>query len=361
MILGPNGRGKTTVLESAFLLFSLQSFRTPRLHELISYQQNEAFVDGIVDYPGEFHRHNRVTLEKSGDTKTKKQAFVDQKLIGRRSSYLLQNLGTASFGQPVVVFHPQDHRLLDGEPNLRRHYLDALLHQLDPTYVNEYQRYHRALLQRNAIFKNRERSRQTELESEQFLEVLIDSGAYLYQARALGMKRLAHAIQGALKSTLNRDLSIEYEWRISLQTNTDSKPDFESVFDRLEEINSVQKLKHSWRELSLKNRSQEWHAKSTLFGPHRDDFALSSQGRPLKETGSQGEKRTVILGMKLAEVQLLEAQPHTKRPVLIVDDFSSELDQEKRALFLNFMSESKLQVLMSTTEAPGGNPHLIRI
>ncbi len=352
LITGENGQGKTSVLESIWLLCTLQSFRTAKLPDAITQGASSAEVSGTVSYPGAFERHNRVALELTASNRLKKTAYVDQKFTPKRSNYVHQNLGSQSFSQPCVVFHPQDHKLIDGEPALRRTYVDQMLFQMKADYAARYMRYTRALTQRNTLLKG-EKTPKTQSLVDEFQRLLVDDGSHLLYERLEWEKRFIPEVKRRLTETLKTPFELDLRWKLSLlQGAKDNR-----VFDRLKDSNSVQSWKTFWEEKQPEVASLEWTLKSTILGPHRDDYSILSFHRPLKETGSQGEKRTVILGMKMAEVALFESQKHSEKPVLLVDDFSSELDQEKRTKFLDYMRATDLQVIITSTEAllPHGN------
>lgn len=356
LITGPNGQGKTSILESLWLICTLRSFRTHKLQELISTDEKKATVSAKLSYPELFTRNNEVQLELGHHSKLKKSAFLNQKIVSKRSQFVHLNLGTESYGQPCVVFHPADHRLIDGEPALRRNYLDQMLFQLEPEYATRYLRYQRALNQRNALFRG-EKTPLTKAQAAGFLELLIEDGAHLLTHRKNWEKRLIPAVCQNLSQTLGMPADLKIEWKYSIAKDAQNR----AIFDRLNDSNDVESMRSFWKEKQSEISEIEWDLKSTLLGPHRDDFSISFNERPLREMGSQGEKRTVILGMKLGEVSLFMSQNHSQKPVLLVDDFSSELDQEKRTKFLEYMQESSLQVFITGTEAILGVGHSIRL
>lgn len=312
LILGPNGIGKTNILEAIFLLSTGKSFRSFRLEDLIMQGKSFFYIEA------EFYRENVLQTLKLGYSKTKKKIEYNSTSLASFSNLL----GI----MPAVLYAPKDVALIMGAPDERRKFLNITLSQSDPLYVYHLTRYHKALEARNALLKKREFS--TSL-IECFEKELSISGAYLMEKRKNHLTLLEELIQKKIKklSEAAEDFSLSYA------------PSF-----CLKETYS-QDLLCKWLERS---RSKELVLGTTLNGPHKDDFSILNKETPIKNFCSEGQKRSFLNALKLSEWTLLGQRLHLP-PLMCLDDLGAHLDASRVSL-LSGEIKTLGQVFITSTQ-----------
>lgn len=299
LILGRNGSGKTSLLEALYYLHRGTSFRG-RDRDMIRYDQAASdvkleFVDGS---------ERRARLMANGDKITKE--FVVEE---RKSARL-----PAKAKLPVVLFEPDELRLLTSSPARRRQFIDGVLSRLYSGYSTILTRYERTLLQRNELLKQRER----------FSSDAWDSQLFAWDVRFAELARDIVTARHEFLQRSNQRLSAIYSRLADASHHVTVRYSHDWSGDALQ-----QKLIH----LLHTHRHDDALRGYTTHGPHRDDFLISLDGHPASETASRGELRTIMLGYKLLEVELQEAIVGSK-PLILMDDVFSELDitREKKLI-----------------------------
>lgn len=352
--IGNNGQGKTSILEALSYLSTLRSFRGAKSDEVIQFNQPWAEISCTAG-EGEWTTSLKVTFSQEKERATK-TAFIDGKPIRSSTQYLSSRFGQVELGFHSIVFNPADHDLIRGEPAIRRQYLDRALSAEDPTYLRSLSKYSKLLEQRNALLKQEGRPRPEVLEG--FTEPLINEAALIARLRMDWLNRLNENLNETLRKIVDSPLELRAFYRSTwidkkqINSNTSDRID-PGHFSLQSEPELIDFLRNSLRE-SLQSRSDaEWRAGSTLVGSHRDDFELVFGDQPLKGHGSQGEVRSALIALKLCEIDLFRKKTG-HRPILLLDDFSSELDRGRRQFLLKHLSETDLQVFVTSTEEP---PH----
>jgi DNA replication and repair protein RecF len=318
VIYGDNAQGKTNLLEAVYFLATGKSHRTSRDQELVSEDAQTLMANAIV-----VRKTGELSLELKLGADTRKQLKINgipEKKIAR----LVGNLA-------AVFFSPDDLQLLKGSPAGRRRFLDIELSQISQNYLFHLMTYNRVLTQRNTVLKQ-------DAVDQALLAIyddhLVDSGAQLVARRAQAVQRLTGlaARYHALLSEGKEELVLEYQ---SQGANPGQTPDVDSVADRL-------------RTLLQQRRRDELRRQITLVGPHRDDVGFWINGRDARLYGSQGQQRTAVLALKLAELQFMYEEIG-EYPILLLDDVASELDPHRRNYLLNAVQEG-IQTFVSCTD-----------
>ncbi len=352
-ILGDNGQGKTSILEGLSYLSTLRSFRGAKNDEVVRYGETWAEASATVGNRPDWSSELKVTFAQAGE-RVARTAFIDGKPIRSSTQYLSSRFGNVELGFHSIVFNPSDHDLVRGEPALRRGYLDRSLAAEDPDYLKILSHYLKVLEQRNALLKNDVRPSEAMLEG--FTAPLIEAGARLARSRLEWLRRLENPLTETLRKIVPEALPLRAFYNSAWIRKNEGISISSAPFDprRFALQNPPPELEFfeaEFREALSVKREAEWRAGVTLAGPHRDDLALFYGDQPLRGHGSQGETRSALIALKLCEIELFRSKTG-HRPILLLDDFSSELDRGRREFLLRTLFEGDLQVFITSTEEP---------
>ena len=287
LIYGPNGAGKTSILEALYLLSTGRSFRTSNLANLIQKGASYFYIEA------HFIKNSTTHTLSMGFDGTVRKMYYNQNLLASLSDIL----GI----MPSVLFAPKDSELIMGSPTERRRFLNIQLAQQDSKYTYHLVRYHKAMKQRNALLKSF--SYETINHWEQ---IMACSAYYLTQKR--------QALINKLKPKAN-----QYSQSLSLSEDT-----FDLEFVPSLEKNDTQSIEDILKKL----RPKESLLGNTLVGPHRDDFHITFYDKKAKVYASEGQKRTCITAIKMAEWHELKERIGFP-PLLSIDDFGIHLDNRR--------------------------------
>lgn len=307
-MLGENAQGKTNILEAIYLLATLRSFRGASGAQMVRSGEAGYFVGGRV--VGESVRD--LSLYWSA---AKRQIAMDQEPIQSLSDFLGCLRG--------VVFCAEDLQLVKGASRIRRRFLDFLLTQTEPTYLPLLQRYMRTLRSRNALLKRADPEPGL---VESFSRELILAGKEVIERR----RRLLPKVSALARLAYRRISNDAEEFRFLYRPSV--RQDFAAELDR--------------------SKEREVRYRSTTVGPHRDDFSLLLDGRDAAQFGSEGQKRSAAVSLKMAQAEYL-AGVLGKPPILLIDDVMGELDLRRRSGLLPLLEgawQAQGQVFMTCTE-----------
>ena len=310
---GKNAQGKTSLLESIFLLGTLKSFKLAKNSELITWGSEMGLVKGWVERDG-VTREIAIQIEKLG-----KKVKLDQKSVVKADEFF-GNLN-------VVVFTPEEITMVRGVPDLRRKYLDRAVFSSDVTYLSVYHDYCKILKNRNILLRSGEKSG-----LDIWTEKLAETGSRVITRRLAYLR----AIEGLLNNYYSDISGTEEVAEIAYRPHLlDS--------DRYE-----QDSYGALGEALARSSMEEQRRGTTLAGPHRDDIDFVLNGRSLKLYGSQGQQRSFILALKMAEIEYLHRK-FDSPPILLLDDMTSELDQDRKRNLMEFLKRKEMQVFITTT------------
>lgn len=350
LILGANGQGKTSILEALGFLSSLRSFRDTKTGAVIRNEsENSDIRCQLSSTTPEYETELRVALQLTDKRSKKgnKTAFVNNKPLRSSMQYLSQRFGSFQLGFHAVIFNPSDHDLVNGEPALRRSYLDRVSAAESIEYLTILRNYQKALEQRNALLK--QGSPFSDDLMEGYTAQYCTLGAQLALYRLRWIQRLAEPLERIIAEIApNQNLE---RGKLKLTYLSSWVPELTN-FTGHGELPSLKLLEHSFQEKVHLLSTAERRIGYSLVGPHRDDWTFYLGNQVLKGFGSQGESRSALLALKLAEIELFRSQTGHK-PIFLLDDFSSELDRERRLFLMRFLREIDLQTFITTTEASG--------
>lgn len=309
IVVGPNASGKTNLLEALLVLARGSSYRA-KDSELVQFEQPWARLDAHLTTGAD--RSLKLILEPA-PSKTYEIAGKTYKRL------------TLNHSLPVVLFEPNQLRLLSGGPEQRRDYLDDVLEQTVPGYGTLRRDYRRTLAQRNALLKQ---------PGPDLAKQLFPWDVRLSQLAGQVVRARSELVEGFNKQVpkLYKELS-QAKTKASLRYEASWAPD-------VYESQLLKKLATNIHEDQLRG--------FTSAGPHREDFQALFDGHPASMTASRGEARTLILALKIIELQLLtEARDQT--PLLLLDDVFSELDGSRRRALTEHLAN--YQTFITTTDA----------
>ena len=305
---GDNAQGKTNILEAIYLCALGKSFRTKKEKELILFSKENSFVE--INYQKK-DREGKINLEINN-----KKYFSLNNIKLKKLSEILGNIN-------IVLFSPDDINIIKGSPENRRKFLNIMISQLRPKYVYNYNLYLKILEQRN----NYLRQIKFENKNKELLDIwnqqLTICAENVYNYRKEFIEKILNKINNIHLKISNEKEKIN----IKYISNFKNKEDFLKQLKESEDID-IQKG-------------------YTSRGIHRDDFEIFINNNKLNIYGSQGQIRSFILSLKISEMEIIYDEIG-EYPILLLDDFMSELDEKRRLGFLN--SVNNAQVLITCTD-----------
>jgi DNA replication and repair protein RecF len=304
LIIGPNARGKTTILEAIYLMITGRSFRTSCLGDLVKEGESGFYVELHFEKHG-ISQSLRFVYEGK-----LRRIFNNHNPCGNLSDLLGILQGS--------LLLPDDIQLIKGAPKLRRDYLDLQLAQMNPLYVHHLTRYYRAMRHRNILLKKH---------SLQAIEVfeyeMAKAGSFLIQTR----QKAVEALTGDCRDV--QEILSSGKEQVALKYVAKSGPD--------ELVSQFASL-----------RPREMKMGSTLVGPHLDDLLLMLGSREAKLFASEGQKKSLATALKFAEWKQLNAQADSP-PLMLIDDVGVSLDAVRRERLFSSLAAFK-QVFVTSTE-----------
>ncbi len=345
-IVGRNASGKTSVLEALVMLSTTRSPRSTTDRDVVRWNSGSAY--GVNPYSrlvGSVTSQDRtqevgvsLELDSEGQSVVRKQFLLSGDPV--RAHDLIGVLKT-------VLFSPEDVLLVSGTPSERRRQIDILISQVDRSYLAALSRYLRVMAQRNQLLKRFSKERRNPRDIPAITEIsfwdeeLIASGALVMAARWLAAARISEMVAERSK-VLVSEAAIGYAYNPRLDLS--GIPSGDISHEPLRQL--VAGLFHDAIEDA---RYDEFRRGMSLVGPHRDDFTFLIEGRSLASFGSRGQQRLGVVAYRLAEIDLVE-QRSGERPVLLLDDVLSELDEIHRTMLIEEIVRCGCQLMLTSTE-----------
>lgn len=310
---GKNAQGKTNLLESLYIMSLGKSFKTNKDNEMICFGENFCIAKSV-------------SIKNDCEVEVEIQISNESKVIKVDGAKLNRNIDILE-NVYIVVFSPEDLKIVREEPEKRRKFMDRELCQLKPVYYKNLTRYKRILQQRNSLLKE-------DIINEDVLAVWNEELAEYGSKIILERKRFLERIN-IISSEINKKitngkevLEIYYEPSVKCQANMICQKEY-------------------FLDLLNKNIKNDIYRRNTTIGPHKDDIKICIEGVDIRHFGSQGQQRTAALSLKLAEIKLIKEEI-LEEPILLLDDVLSELDYERQSFLIN--SLDNVQIFITTTE-----------
>jgi DNA replication and repair protein RecF len=333
IVLGDNAQGKSNLIEAVEILSALKSHRTSRDRELIQSTETSAQIIGNLDRLATGNIELSITLRANG-----RRTVALNGLAQRRQLDFLGKLN-------MVQFSSLDLDLVRGGPDCRRTWIDGLLIQLEPIYAHILQQYNQILRQRNARIKTikaaQQDGRSIAIDDLALWDAqLAVAGSRVIRRRDRVIQRLLpfakhwhEAISGKVEQ-----LEITYRPNVAIP-NVAIEADANA--------SSPEAIQSAFLDQIREKRTIELYQGTSLVGPHRDDIEFTVNETAARQYGSQGQQRTLVLALKLAELKLIEdviGEP----PILLLDDVLAELDLHRQNQLLDAIQD-RFQTLITTT------------
>ena len=322
IIYGNNAQGKTNIIEAIYIFSFGKSFRANRDIELLKFDK-EYFLSNI-----EIMKKDReLEMDFGFDKISNKKMIKVNGVIQKKISDIIGKLN-------VVVFKPEDIKIVTDAPSVRRKYIDYLISSISKGYLENITKYKKVLEERNNLLKEikikLKGNRVLEKNDEDFLDVydklLSKLNCEIYNERKRVIEKLNDYIYGIhLKLTENY---INNE-KLHIKYVSNVEEDIQKMYNNL-----------------IKFRLNDINKGYTSFGIHRDDYIISINSLDVSIYGSQGQKKSSIISLKLSELKVIE-EVIGEKPVLLLDDYMSELDERRRLKFLDIIED--IQIVITTT------------
>ncbi len=333
VLSGDNGQGKTNVLEAVYLCGTGSSYRTARDADLITWGESGFYA------ACRFIRRREPLFVEVGCTR---EAGKTIKINGVPHEASVENICAAN----VVVFGPDDLRMIKGGPVERRRFLDTEIGAVSEVYRRDLSAYRRILAQRNAFLKDKRYDSMPAARRDPALDVwdeqLAAAGARVMVKRAEAIKKLSILAKVAHRH-ISPDGTLEMVYRPSFYVSMGAVGK-----TRGDDGETLRKWEEAFRRELEKVRPEELMRGVTLVGPHRDEVSFIVDGVDMRVFGSQGQQRSVLLAVRLGELEFVKSEVG-EDAILLLDDVSSELDPGKRARLWEYLND-RVQTIITTTD-----------
>ena len=359
IIYGNNAEGKTNLLESIYMCSASKSHKNSKENEIIKFDESEAHIKIFIKKENDKNIIIDIQLNKD----KKKGIAINKVKINKTSEFL----GTFN----AIMFAPEDLNIIKEGPSIRRKFLDLEICQIDKLYVNSLNNYNKTLNQRNALLKDINLTSPANKKDliemlDTYDEKLVEYGTEIIIKRKKNIKKLAELIKDIHYkiSDDKEELIIDYEndvWASYASPNLEANcasPNLEAncASPNLEancastnvwaSYASPEVIKKVYIKKLKENRDQDIKNQYTEIGPHRDDISFKIDDNDIRKFGSQGQKKTAAISLKLAELQIVKENIN-ETPVLLLDDVFSELDEKRQKLLVSNLKN--IQTIITCT------------
>ncbi|WP_417516425.1 DNA replication/repair protein RecF [Marinobacter sp.] len=323
LLYGANGSGKTSVLEAIGYLGLGRSFRVNRHQAVVQHGQDRFTVFGGLDHGFDDKRNEEssgVLAHRLGISRDVAQKETTLRVDGEG----VRSLSSLAKHLPVSVIDPGVFDIVAGGPGKRRQFLDWAVFHVEPSFASSWQQCQRVTSQRNQTLRNGRMD-------ESMLRIWDTQYAALSERISEARKRAFDQFKNAFVSLVHE---VDVSWTEGL------KLEFYPGWDNSQSLLDV----------LVRHREQEARMGHTLYGPNRADIRIRFQGRPVAETFSRGQQKTLVILMKIAQSMVLNDLG--KQVSFLVDDINAELDEGHRTMLARKLQELRCQVFITSIEHP---------
>lgn len=319
IFIGDNAQGKTNILEAIYYCAFAKSHRTSKDKELVNWNKEIAHL-GLSISKQRLDKNIEINILKNG----KKEIIVN--------SIKIKKIGELFGIFNVVMFSPEDLKIIKESPGIRRRFLDMEICQFDNKYYYNLVKYNKVLSERNIILKNRNLNIDM---LDVYDRQLASYGKYILEMRIRYIDKI-----NFYGNKIHKDITMQKE---------------DINFEYYSTIKNLDDIENNFYELLVKNRKKDIEKGITSIGPHRDDFLVYINGIEIKSYGSQGQQRTAVLSMKFSSLRIIK-DVTSEYPVLLLDDVLSELDFSRKKYILGSIKD--IQTIITCTGISDINEYL---
>ena len=332
LLVGNNAQGKTNAVEGIYLFSRGRSHRTADDRDMIRFG-----TDGF---------RLRIEYESIDGDEVLEYACFGRERVRKKNGYKINRVSEMVGSFKSVLFYPDNLEIVKDGPEERRAFLNIAISQLYPSYLGAYTRYKESLDARNKLLKLSKDHYIDPSEIDAWSLSVAEYASYIYVLRVEYLKKLGvYAKQVALELSGGREeLSFEYKSDIKSPEAFEGERcnvlGIETTLDR-------ERIKNEYYRIFTSEVARECAVGSSLYGPHRDDIVININGTSARGFASQGQKRSVVLSMKLAEGEVIK-EVCGEYPVFLFDDVLSELDEDRRRYIIEGMKDR--QIIITSCE-----------
>ncbi len=322
IIYGDNGQGKTNILEAIYLCASGRSHRTSKDSELIKFGCDKFNINAYISNSGSLDKEIEISY------------YENQKKQIKINDIPIQKLGALMGNLYAVLFSPEDLFIVKQGPTERRRFVDITLSQIKPSYFYNLQQMIKILKQRNTLLKNISGNSKLMDTVDIWNIRLAEVAASIITARRTFSKILSDLAESQHNFITDKSEKISFDYKCSFQINEDdSKEQIQNLY--------IKQLEKCF--------SRDIILGYTTTGPHRDDYDITVNDKSLKLYGSQGQQRSAVLSLKIAEIELVKKETN-QYPVLLLDDVMSELDNNRQKYLMDSIKEVQTFITCTSTD-----------
>ena len=333
LICGENAQGKTNLIEAIYYLSLGKSYRTAKDEQLPLWGMRSFQIKGKVEKK---QGSTEIEVNYRQDENPTKTIWANGLRLDKKEN--LNGILTS------VLFSPESMAILKGSPEERRTFLNYDISQISISYSMNLNKYIRILAQRNALLKRLGIISMPEREIKEKLSVwdqqMVTYGGKIIEKRISFIEKLAPLVRLIHRKLADSRDNMELYYAPFAKDDVLIKKGSEGKWD----------AEGFLREVCAKSRDDDLRLGSTQWGPHRDDVKIILEGADLRQYGSQGQQRTAVLAMKLAELEIFRGESG-EYPLLLLDDVLSELDERRQHQLLEFINDKSIQCIITATEA----------
>lgn len=304
VIYGNNGLGKTNILEAIHLISTTKSLRSEYDKDLIKEDENFLKINTIIKYEDD-EKNLELTIEKNPN-------FYNKSIKRVKINNVPKSVTSFAGELQSVIFTPNDLDNLFSSPSVRRKYIDSIFYQFSKEYKKSILSYTKALKQRNKLLEIIKETSQGKDQLEFWNQLIVKEGTLIQNYREKFFNFLNDEVNSLYEKLKLKNFSLKFSYEKN-----------EISFQRLEE-----------------SKEKEFYTSTTVVGPHKDDFKIYLNSKDVSMFGSRGQQRMSLLALKFLELEFIFKQTGL-RPILLLDDIFSELDDNNKNSILNLIKNQQ--------------------
>lgn len=329
IFIGDNAQGKTNIIESIYTLLRGSSYRTKDEYNLINWHEKQSYLLGEVEKERE---HFQINILLQNIDKLDLLTKRIKKIIKVNKKYQRRAWLKEKFYP--VIFTPEDLQIIKSTPSIRRKFLDEIIINLTPVYEQYLKDYNRVLYQRNVLLKTERNKNSIDKHLSIWDKKIVELGTLIIRHRIKVLQLINKKVKDIHQLLTKNKETLKLKYNSNVLTSfTEDKQEIEVMF----------------QEILENNKEKDYRLKMTTVGPHRDDYSIMSNSVNLGIYGSQGQQRTAVLALKIAELEMIKEKDQ-EYPPLLLDDVLSELDSYRKLFLIQLIKERPLQTFITSID-----------